>query len=154
VADRLAGQLAGLADRYEAGADLVRERGAEDEAARLDADDLVDLVGVAIGEELHDMTEPNAAREQRRDVAKANAGLREVRDRPDQRLEVHRGPSIRQPARRRWPVGSSPRSRMPSSEPSPWRSSVIVSPSTSITVDGDAGVCTVSTTTSTCLPNA
>ena len=45
-------------------------------------------------------------------------------------------------------------SRIPSSEPWPWRISVISSPSTSITVDGSAGVCSASMTTSTNLPNA
>src|SRR5258708_12907467 len=39
----LAGQLALPADRHEAGRGLVRHRSAEDEAARLDAGDLVDL---------------------------------------------------------------------------------------------------------------
>ena len=42
-AHRLVRQLALLADRHEAGRKLVRDRAAEDEAARLDAGDLVDL---------------------------------------------------------------------------------------------------------------
>jgi hypothetical protein len=37
-------QLAPLADRHKAGRDLMRHRAAENEAARLDAGDLVDLV--------------------------------------------------------------------------------------------------------------
>ena len=45
IGDRhpLVRQLALLADRHEAGRDLMRHRAAEDEAARLDAGDLVDL---------------------------------------------------------------------------------------------------------------
>ena len=42
--DRLGRQLAQLADRHEAGAQLVGHRGAEDEAARLHPDDDVDLL--------------------------------------------------------------------------------------------------------------
>ena len=42
-AHRLMRQLALLADRDEAGRELMRDRAAEDEAARLDAGDLVDL---------------------------------------------------------------------------------------------------------------
>ena len=42
LTDRPPGQLALLADRYEAAAELVRDGATEDEAARLDADDVVD----------------------------------------------------------------------------------------------------------------
>src|SRR3546814_6855793 len=47
-AHRLVRQLALLADRHEAGRQLVRQRAAEDEAARLDAGDLVNA-GPGIG---------------------------------------------------------------------------------------------------------
>ena len=43
-ADPLVGQLALLADRHEAGRELMRHRATEDEAARFDAGDLVDLL--------------------------------------------------------------------------------------------------------------
>ena len=50
-AHRLVRQLALLADRHEAGRELVRDRAAEDEAARLDARDLVDLAaGIGMDE--------------------------------------------------------------------------------------------------------
>ena len=45
--DRLVGQLAGLARGHEAGAELERQRGAEDEAARLGGDDAVDARAAA-----------------------------------------------------------------------------------------------------------
>ena len=50
-AHRLVRQLALLADRHEAGRELVRDGAAEDEAARLDARDLVGLsAGIGIDE--------------------------------------------------------------------------------------------------------
>ena len=60
VAIELARQLARLADRHEPRVDLVRERGAEDEAARLDADDLVDLAAIALGEQIDHVAKPDA----------------------------------------------------------------------------------------------
>ena len=81
-------QLALLADRDEPGGQLVRDGAAEDEAARLDAGDLVDLQA-GIG--MHQFVDrpPKRARiaEQRGDVAKQYAGLRIVRDGADRRKQ-------------------------------------------------------------------
>src|SRR5580700_3618106 len=77
-------QLALLADRHEAGRDLVRNRAAEDEAARLDAGDLVDLTACP---RLHQFVDGAAERprvaQERRDVAKHDAWLGIIRDGAD-----------------------------------------------------------------------
>src|SRR5690606_21367130 len=78
-----------LADRDEAAAELVGDGATEDEAARLDADDVVD----AGGEEGQDQpvdrsAKPGGARDQRGDVAEQDARLRVIRDGPDQGLQI------------------------------------------------------------------
>ena len=52
LGDRLAGQLAVLADQQQAGAEPLGQRGGDDEAARLDAGDQVRLVLDPEGEPL------------------------------------------------------------------------------------------------------
>ena len=59
-------QLALLADRHKAGRDLMRHRAADDEAARLDAGDLVDLVA---GPGLHQLIDRAAKRRAHRRAA-------------------------------------------------------------------------------------
>ena len=75
-------ELAGLARRDEAGVEPRREGAAEDEAARLDADDRVDvLADEALGERVeHDVQRPRVG-EQRRDVLEQDPRLRESRGR-------------------------------------------------------------------------
>src|SRR6516165_460145 len=79
--DALERQLALLADRHEAGRDLVRNRAAENKAARFNARYLVDL---ATGPRMHELVDgtPKGARvtKQRRDVAKHDARLGIIRD--------------------------------------------------------------------------
>jgi len=78
------GQLALLADRDEAGAEREGDGGAEDESARLGADDEGDvLAAVGCGERLDDVAEEPRVGEHRGDVAEDDARLREVHDRAD-----------------------------------------------------------------------
>ena len=83
----LPGQLALLADRHEAAAEFVRDGAAEDEAARLDAGDMVDA-GVEEGQDQPVDRGAQARRigDQRGDVAEQDARLRIVGNRADQRL--------------------------------------------------------------------
>ena len=77
-AHRLVRQLALLADRHEAGRELMRHRAAEDEAARLDPGHLVDLAaGVRVDEFIDGAAEGARIAEQRGDVAEDDAGLRD-----------------------------------------------------------------------------
>src|SRR3984893_4504282 len=82
-------QFALLADRHEAGGDLVRHRAAENEAPRLDAGDLVDLVA---GPWLHQLVDRAAkrarVRQQRGDVAEQDARLRVIRNGADGSLQI------------------------------------------------------------------
>src|SRR4029453_13985542 len=81
--------LALLADRHEAGRDLVRDRPAENEAARLDAGNLVDLHPSPGLDQFVDRTAERACiAEQRGDVAEHDPGLGIVRDGADCVLEV------------------------------------------------------------------
>ena len=77
-------QLAPLADRHEAGGDLMRHRAAENEAACLDPGHLVDLVA---GPRLHQLVHRTAERprvaKQGGDVAKQDSGLGVVRNGAD-----------------------------------------------------------------------
>src|SRR5262249_58446630 len=87
--DALVGQLALLADRHEAGRYLVRDRAAEDEAARLDAGDLVDLASRPGLHQLVDRAAEGARiAQQRRDVAEHDPGLGIVRDSADRSAQV------------------------------------------------------------------
>ena len=82
-------QLAFLADRHEAGRDLMRHRAAEDEAARLDAGDLVDLRSGPGMHEFVDRTAEGARiRQQRGDVAEQDALLGIVRDGADACFQI------------------------------------------------------------------
>src|SRR5712664_4603010 len=88
VADRLPRQLAGLADGHEAGVELDRDRGAGDESARLDGGDQVGLrVVPLLRHEVDDLAKEVLAGEEWRDVAKDDAGLREVGDVADVLLQ-------------------------------------------------------------------
>src|SRR5690606_22025392 len=90
LADRLPRQLALLADRHEAAAEFVGDGAAEDEAARLDARNMVDL---ATQERPYEFVDRGAEADrigyERGDVAELDAGLGVVRDGPDQALDVH-----------------------------------------------------------------
>ena len=72
--DRLGRQLAQLAHRHEAGVELVGHRGAEDEAARLHADDEVDLLaGVRREHQVDRFLVRGRVLEQGRDVVEEDA---------------------------------------------------------------------------------
>ena len=90
-ADHVGRQLAKLAHGHEANTELVRDRRAEDEAARLHADDDVD---VALPHPLHEPVDGRLERlavlEERRDVLEQDARLGEVGDVADARREVLR----------------------------------------------------------------
>src|SRR5262249_14332105 len=74
-------QLALLADRHEAGRDLVRHRPAEDEAARLDPGDLVDLhPRPGLNQLVDRAAERTRVAEQRGDVAEYDPGLGIIRN--------------------------------------------------------------------------
>ena len=86
----LGGQLAFLADRDEALVQRVGQRRAEDEAARLDAGDLVDLhVLVAVHQFVHGGAKTGRVLEQRGDVAELDALFRIVRDGADVGFDSH-----------------------------------------------------------------
>ena len=86
------GQLAGLAHRNEADAELPGGEGAEDEAASLHPGHRVDRQAEKGVEELVDgELERRRVADQGSDVAKDDPGLREIRDCADLRLEsLHR----------------------------------------------------------------
>ena len=70
-------------DRDEAGVEVVRDRGREDEAARLDPDDLVHRPAAEVhDDQIDDRRHRIGVREDRRDVLEDDAGLREVGLRP------------------------------------------------------------------------
>jgi hypothetical protein len=84
-----AGQLAALADRHEAASQVLREPRAEDETARRDPRDVVDVeIGAGRTDRANGGVEPACIGEQRRDVAEQDAGRGEVRDAGDQTFEV------------------------------------------------------------------
>ena len=87
--DGAPGQLALLAQRHEAGPEPVGHRAAQNEAARLDADHGLDA-GSAIGfdQPLDAGVESRRMFEQRGHVAKHDAGLRIVGNRPHQRFQI------------------------------------------------------------------
>ena len=88
-AHRLVRKLAALADRHEAGGKLMRDGAADDEAARLDAGDLVDLrAGPGMHQLVHRAAEGARIAEQRGDVAEEDPRLRIVRNRADRRLQI------------------------------------------------------------------
>src|SRR5262245_17646861 len=89
---RLRRQLSRLADRHEAGAELVRQRCAENEPAAFDADDVVDwLVPIGRSECADHVGEPLRVPKQRGDVVEQDAGLRKVRNMANLRAQmIHR----------------------------------------------------------------
>ena len=87
--DRLRRQLAELAHRHEAGAELVGQRRAEDEAARLHADHEVDLRAAdLLGHAVDHLAERVRLLEERGDVVEADARLREVGDLADEAAQI------------------------------------------------------------------
>src|SRR6202171_6257261 len=79
VTDRLPRQLSGLAEGDEAGVYLDSDRGAGDESAGLDGGDQVGLdLDPLLRHQIDDLAKELLAGEQWRDVAKDDAGLREV----------------------------------------------------------------------------
>ena len=117
---RLGRQLAQLAHRHEARVELVRHRGAEDEAARLHADDDVDLLArVRLEHQVDRFLVGGRVLEQGGDVVEEDAGLREVGDLADLRAQLlgrHGiGTSIGRVRgageRRRWAARSLPQAR-------------------------------------------
>src|SRR5664280_328931 len=74
-------QFALLAHRYEAGPEVVGNRGRQDEAAGLDPDHLVDgASAVVVDDSVHHAREGDVVGEQRRDVFENDPGLGIVRD--------------------------------------------------------------------------
>src|SRR3989338_7744579 len=79
--DGLARELAELAHRHEPRVELMRERTAEDEAARLYPDHHVDsLALVSLRQEVDDTAEGRAVLQQRRDVLEQDPLRREILD--------------------------------------------------------------------------
>ena len=79
--DRLAGQLAELPHRHEAGAELMRDRAREDEAARFDAHDDVDpLPGVVGTQHVDHGAERRPVLQKRGDVLEEDPLGREILD--------------------------------------------------------------------------
>src|ERR671918_1240496 len=101
-ADRAPGKLAWLAGRHEAAAEPVGERRAQDEPARLGAEDQVWLARLGeLGELLDGLAQRLRIRQQRHDVLEDDAALREVRDVPNAGGEVaHDRGTIPRSARR------------------------------------------------------
>jgi hypothetical protein len=92
LADRLPGELAALAHRREAGAQLERDRAAQDQAAGLDARHLVDpLLAEGLGQPLDRLPEAARIEQQGGDVAEQDSRLRVIGDGSDQRLQRHPG---------------------------------------------------------------
>src|SRR5271165_898428 len=88
-------KLALLANGNESGRELMGDRAAKDESARLDARDLVDL---RAGPRLHEFVDraakgPRVA-EQRGDIAEQDSGLRIVRDGADRGGKIVHGKAI------------------------------------------------------------
>jgi hypothetical protein len=72
--DGLGRQFPRFANRNEAGTNLLRDGGAEDEAAAFDADDRIDArAGVRLAQRLDRCFEPRGLLEQRRDVEEVDA---------------------------------------------------------------------------------
>ena len=85
------GQLAGLPGRHEPAPELARERSTRDVAARLGAEYEVGLARRSpLRQPLDGLRERLAIAEQRHDVLEDHAGLREVGNVADLRLEIDR----------------------------------------------------------------
>src|SRR5213079_1712227 len=89
LSHRLRRKLAGLADRDDAGAEVVRNRSGQDETAGLDPDDLVDVPAAEVhDDQVDDRRIRDRIGEDRRDVLEDDARLGEVRDVADQGLDL------------------------------------------------------------------
>src|SRR5437588_10111606 len=91
IADRyfVVRELALLADRHEAGGELVRDRAAKDETARLDACHFVDFCpGPGVDKFIDGAAEGARVAEQRGDITKQNARLWMIRDSADRASEI------------------------------------------------------------------
>src|SRR5262249_14842152 len=87
--DRLARELAELADGNETRLVLMGDRAAHDEAPRLDPDHDVDTLGlIPLGKGVDDVPKGRSILEERRDVLEKNALGREVLDVTDLPFEV------------------------------------------------------------------
>ena len=87
--DRLGRELAELADRHEAGVELVGHRRAEDEPARLHPDDDVDPhAGERLEHEVDGFLVCGGVLEQGRDVVEEDPWLREIGDLADLRAQL------------------------------------------------------------------
>src|SRR5215831_183205 len=106
--DRLARELARLAHRHETRIQLMRERAAQDETSRFDADDHIDALRlVAPGERVDDELERRTVLEKGCDVLEEDAFRGEVLDVADLPLElgnVHRPLSYLNAAVRQTPM--------------------------------------------------
>src|SRR5581483_3325847 len=82
-------KLSFLADRNEAGRNLMRNRTAQNKAARLYAGDLVDLhPRPGLHQFIHRTTESACVAKEGSDVAEHDSGLGIVGNRPDRRAQV------------------------------------------------------------------
>ena len=82
------GEFSGLSDGNKTCIETVGEGGAEDEAARFNAEDEIDLVlDVMCGEHVNELGEAGLVFEDRGDVVEEDAGLGEVRDGAHERFE-------------------------------------------------------------------
>ena len=86
--DRRAGELSVLADKEKPDAKPLGERGAEDEAARLDRGNKVRLFLNAACEMIDGGGKAWAVEKQSSDIAELDPGFRKVRDRADQRPQL------------------------------------------------------------------
>ena len=93
--DGPSGQLALLADRHEAGGQLMRHRAAQDETPRLQPHDLVDAhPGIGGKQLIHAHAEPAGVCEKGGDIAEQDPLMREIDDGADIVFDglFHRGP--------------------------------------------------------------
>ena len=89
LGDHRPGQLALLADRHEAGGELVRHRAAEDEAAGLEPDDLVEAhAGIGVQQLVDRHAKAARVGEERGHIAEDDALMREVDDGADVVLDL------------------------------------------------------------------
>gem|GEM_PF-123761 len=83
------GQLVGLADRDESRANVIGERGGENEAARFDAQNIIRLQrGDLLGQPVDHLPESGPVFQQRGDVVEKNARLRKIWNFADQLFQL------------------------------------------------------------------
>ena len=83
-------QFPGFADGDKSGADIVRNRRAQDVAARFNGDDVVDASALeAFDEKVDCFAKALLIFEQGGDVAEKDPGNRKIRDRSNQRFDLH-----------------------------------------------------------------